>query len=122
MTTTKEAYAMFNEMGTQGYESAQQLGEINLRSMETLVARQMDAMNLFMETGLRQVQLATESKGYNDLIKGEIALAKELTERLMAESRDNVKLANTARDEYRAWFEQAAKTVGDKVGKVQATV
>jgi phasin family protein len=119
MTTANEGFEMFNDLGSKGYESARQLGELNLRAMEKLVTRQMDAVNLVMESGLRQVQLATEAKGYSDLVKGQLELAKELGERVMEESRSNVKLASDTRDEYRVWFEQNVKTVSEKMAKVQ---
>ena len=61
----------------------------------------------------------TEAKGYNDLVKGQLELAKELGERVMEESRSNVKLAGDTRDEYRAWFEHNVQALSEKMAKVQ---
>jgi hypothetical protein len=119
MTTAKESIEMFNDLGSKGYESAQALGEINLRTLEKMVSRQMDAMGMFMEAGLRQVTMAAEAKGYSDLVKGQIALTKELGERVMDESRQNVQLATATRDEYRAWFEKGMETLNEKMSKIQ---
>ncbi len=120
MKTTNESIEMFNEMSNKGMEAMQQLGEINLRAMEKLVCRQMDVMSMVMEGSLRQVSLAGEAKGYSDIFKGNVELAKELTERLVNESRENVKLASDTRDEYRTWFEKGVSTLSENVSKAQA--
>jgi hypothetical protein len=119
MATTNETFAMFNDLGSKGYEAAQALGEINLRAVETLVARQMDVVNLLMEGGLRQVKMASEAKGYSDLVKGQIELARELAERLMEESRTNVKLASDTRDEYRGWMEKGVQLVSENLNQAR---
>jgi phasin family protein len=119
MTSAKESIEMMNDLGTKGYEAAQSLGEINLRTMERLLARQMDALNLLMDSGLRQVKMVTDAKGPNDLVKEQINLVRELSERFLAEGRENVKLATDTRNEYRAWFEQGVQVINEKVVKLR---
>jgi phasin family protein len=113
---------MMNELGSKGYEAAQTLGEINLRTMERLLARQMDAISLLMDSNLRQVKMITEAKGPNELLKGQADLLRELSERILAEGRENMKLASDTRNEYRAWFEQGVQVVNEKVGKLRPLV
>lgn len=108
---------MLNEMGSKGYESMRELGEINLRNWERIVARQMDAVSLMMESGLRQVKMASEAKGYNDLVKTQVEFAKELGQRLVDETRENLQLAGDARDEYRLWFEKGMTDVKEKMNR-----
>lgn len=108
---------MLNEMGSKGYESMRELGDINLRNWERIVARQMDAVSLMMESGLRQVKMASEAKGYNDLVKTQVEFAKELGQRLVDETRQNLQLAGDARDEYRLWFEKGMTDVKDKMNR-----
>jgi phasin family protein len=110
---------MMNDLSSKSYEAAQSLGEINLRIMERLLARQMDAFSLLMDSGLRQVKMVTEAKGPNDLMKGQIDLVRELSERALAEGRENVKLATDTRNEYRAWFEQGLQVINEKVVKLR---
>jgi phasin family protein len=119
MTNAKESIEMMNDLSTKGYEVAQSLGEINLRAMERLLARQMDAFSLLMDSGLRQVKMVTEAKGPSDLVKGQIDLVRELSERVLAEGRENVKLASDTRNEYRTWFEQGMQVVNEKMGKLR---
>lgn len=102
----KESVTMINEMSTKGFDRLNALGEINLRAWEKLTARQMDAVNAMVEQGIRQMKLATESKGYNEYMKGQVELAKELSGRMMAETKANMQLAGEVRDQYRAWVEE----------------
>ncbi len=95
-----------NAATNKSLESATSLGELNLRVFEKLAARQMDAVNLYVEHGMRVMKLASESKGQNEFLKTQIEAAKDLSERMMTESKSNMKLAGEVRDEYRAWFEK----------------
>jgi hypothetical protein len=106
MSTVNETMNTVNEMTNKGLERLTSLGELNLRTFERLAARQMDAVNLFVEHGVRVMKLTTESKGYNEYLKGQVEATKELSERLMSESKSNVTLAGEVRDDYRHWFEK----------------
>lgn len=114
MTSVTDNFENLNEMTSKGYENVRKLGELNLQIMETLVSRQMDAANMWMETAMRQFRLVSEAKGYNDLLKGEMELAREMGERLLSESRENMKLMNETRENYRGWYEQSVADVAKK--------
>jgi len=119
MTSAKESFELFSEMGTKGYDSARQWGEINLRAMERLFGRQMDAVSMFMESGLRQAKLVSEAKGYNDLVKGQIELAQDMGTRMLEEGRTNMQMAGDTREAYREWIEQGMDTVRQEAAKAQ---
>lgn len=103
---TNETINAVNAAANKGVERATSLGELNLRMFEKLAARQMEAVNLYVEHGVRVMKLASEAKGYNEYLKGQIEAAKELSERMMAESKNTMQMAGEVRDEYRAWFEK----------------
>jgi hypothetical protein len=115
--TTNETMNTVNEMTNKGFERMTTLGELNLSVMERMAARQMDAMNLFMEHGIRLMKVSTESKGYNELFKGQVEAAKDLSERLMSESKTNMKLVHEVRDDYRGWFEKNLSEVSADLRK-----
>ena len=119
MTSVNRNFELLSEMSEKGIEAARQLGEINLRAMEQLVGRQMDAVSLAMDTGLQQAKMASEATAYSDLLTGQVELAKGLSERLMQEGRNNVKLATDTREEYRAWFAKGMNLMREKVGETQ---
>lgn len=114
MSTTmsaKDNLNTFNELTNTGMERITALGEINLKVAERVTARQMDALNLFVEQGVRMMKVTTEAKGYADLYKGQVELTKDITERLAQESKANLQVAAEVRDDYRGWFDAAMADV-----------
>jgi hypothetical protein len=120
--TVKDNVNAINELTDKGVARMNALGELNLKTAEKVVARQMDAFNLFMEQGVRLMTLATEAKGYSDFYKGQIDMAKEMTQRMMAESKTNMQVAGELRDEYRGWFDAAMAEVRDSKDVVRNAV
>ena len=110
---TKEAVNTYTDLTNKGVERINSLGELNVKLAETVTTRQLDVMNLFMEQGVRMMSLASEAKGYGEFYKGQVEMAKELSERMMAESKANMKLAGQIRDDYRGWFDKAMADVKD---------
>jgi len=121
MTTTKESIELLNDLSTKGYETAKSFGEINLRIMERALARQMDTLNILMDGGLRNLKMVTESKGPADLVKGQVDIFREVSERMLRESRETIKLASDSREEYRAWFEQGLQVFNEKMSTLRPT-
>jgi hypothetical protein len=105
--STQDVVKTYNDLTNQNVERINSLGELNLKVAEKMAARQMDVMNLFMEQGVRMMKLATEAKGYSELYKGQADMAREMTEKLMAESKTNMALAGEIRDDYRGWLDDA---------------
>ena len=115
--SVKDNVDAISELGNKNAERLNALSALNMRTWEKLAARQMDAMNLLMEQGMRQMKLASESKGYNELVKGEVELAKEVSSRMMEEAKANMQLAGEVRDLYRSWFEQGVSELSAEVRK-----
>ncbi len=111
---TNDTFKSVNEMTTKSVERLTSLGELNVRIFEKMATRQMDALNLYMDHATRLTKLATESKGYNEFFKGQADVTRELSERVMAESKTTMQLVSEARDDYRAWLEKnMAEITGD---------
>jgi phasin family protein len=119
---TKQVVNTYTDLTNKSVERINSLGELNLKLAETVTTRQMDVMNLFMEQGLRMMSLATEAKGYSDLYKGQVEMAKTISERMMDESKANMKLAGEIRDDYRGWFDAAMADVKDSSTVVRNAV
>jgi len=111
--STQDVMNTYKDLTNQNVERLNALGELNLKVAEKMVSRQMDAMNLFMEQGVRMLKLATEAKGYGELYKGQVEMAKEMSEQLMAASKTNMALAGEIRDDYRGWFDAAMAELKD---------
>jgi len=115
--TAKENLDAVNEMGNKGMEKMSQLGELNMKVMEKIASRQMDAMNFMMEQSMRHMKLASEAKGYNEFVKGQVDLAKETGERMMEETKANMQIATEVRDGYRSFVQEGMSELSDGVRK-----
>ncbi|WP_295400551.1 phasin family protein [uncultured Thiocystis sp.] len=103
---TTDTLNTVNEIASKSVERLTSLGELNVRIFEKMAARQMDALTLYMDHVTRVTKLATEAKGYNEFFQGQVDATKELSERVMAESKTTMQLVSEARDDYRAWLEK----------------
>lgn len=115
---TKETIDAVNEFAGNGYQSLRRLGEINQRALDRLMDKQVSLMNIWMDAGMQQIKLATEAKGLQELMTGNLAITKAIAEKLAAENRDSLEMATETRDELRAWFESGVADVTERVTKV----
>jgi phasin family protein len=115
---TKETIDAVNELAGNGYQSLRRLGEINQRAFDRLMDRQVSLMNIWMDAGMQQIKLASEAKGLQDLMTGNLTLTKTVAEKLMAENRDTLEMAAETRDELRAWWESGVAEATDRMSKV----
>ena len=119
---TKETIDAVNEFAGNGYQSLRRLGEINQRAFDRMVDKQVSLMNIWMDAGMQQIKLATEAKGLQDLMTGNLTITKAVAEKLVAENRDSLEMATETRDELRAWFESGVADVTERVTKVAQKV
>ena len=120
MTTPAENLEMMKEMATDGYESARQLGDINLRIWNNLIEKQMGMIDVWLEAGARQIELSTAAKDPKEYLGSQVALTRDMGEKLIAGGRDAVSSGGEAQGEYRAWYEKSVQTMTghwNKVGK-----
>jgi hypothetical protein len=70
-----------------------------------------------LEQSMRQMKLASEAKGYSEFMKGQVELAKETSERMMEETKENLKIASEVRDDYREFVQEGMTELSDEVRK-----
>jgi len=115
MTNAQDNMKMVKEFTANGYESARQLGDINLRALEVLFEKQMDAFGLLLDTSVKQMEAVTEVKDAKSLVGVQSELAKEFGETLMGKSREAMESAGETREEYRNWYENSVSSFTSKV-------
>jgi len=119
---TTDTLKTINDMTTKSVERMNSFGELGMRAAEKMLARQMDTMNFYMDHSMRLMKLATESKGYNDFLKGQVEAAKSLSERFMDEGKVSMQIMGEVREDYRTWFEKNLADVSADLRKGVATV
>lgn len=106
----KDLFEQWNTFGKTAYDSFKQLADINTSVFEKLSEQQLEALNVYLETGAKQVSLFSESKGYQDLLSGEAALANEANEKLLSVARNVTGILNDSKNEFTSWFEKGIES------------
>ena len=116
--SAKEGLETVKEIGTKGMENMSHLAELNMKVVEKVTSRQMEAMNFMMAQSKRQMELASAAKGYSEFVKGQVELAKETSERMLEETKANMQIATEVRDEYRNFVQKGMSELSAEVKKV----
>jgi len=120
MNTPTENLEMMKEMARDGYESARQLGDINLRIWNNMFEKQIGMLDIWLDAGVKQVELSTTAKEPKEYLGSQVALTKDVGEKLIASGRDAVSSSGEVQGEYRAWYEKSVQSMANNwnmVGK-----
>jgi len=115
MKDPKANLELFKEFGINGYENIRSLAEINLRTWEQLIEKQMNAFGLLVDSSIEQLSVSSKSNDPKALFNSQVALSKSLSENLAGAGRDAVNLTTQAGNEYRSWLESGINTFNSKV-------
>ena len=121
---TTETLNTVKDLSIKGMERMTSLNELNMSLFDRMAAQQMETLNMLMEHGKRTMSLtlATDAKGYNAFLKGQIEAAKDLSEQVMAKSKSSVTLAGQFSEDYRAWYMQNLTEVSADLRKAVPAV
>jgi hypothetical protein len=117
MKTSTVNLEILKEFGVAGFEAARNLGELNLRTWEKLVAKQTETFGLFIDAGIEMVKATTELKDVKALVNVEMEVAKQVGEILVTKGRETLQVTTDARDDYRSWVEQGVEVFTQQVEK-----
>jgi len=108
-----EIFKGFESLNKTALDSARRLGEINVRALERLNARQLEAASDCLEGGVRQMQMLGEAKDVRDVLSGQSSLAAELNSKLVQHLRETGTILMDARGEYQSWMEDGLKLAAE---------
>ena len=98
-------------------EPARELGELTKRAFAKMSEQQMAVTKEYMEFSVRGLQLLSAARDPKTLVNDQVALAKEMGEKMLANAETYSKLATEAQAEFAAWAEKAAETAVAKAGE-----
>ncbi len=98
-----------NKVNATAVEAARTVGEINKCAVDRIMQQQLALVGQALESGVRQLKLLQESKGYQQYFAGQAELAQEGTEKVLAATRATLGALAVARDEFNTLVEQGAK-------------
>lgn len=98
-----------NKVGKSSYEIIKGLYEINTNIVEQLFEQQLALVGLSTECATRQLKLASEAKGYKEVITGQSEIAADISSKAQGIARNTIDIINESKDEMNVWFEKSVK-------------
>jgi len=102
-------YENLNKVAQSSYESMKTLYTLQSKLAEQITEQQMALNSLGLEYVTRQMQLASEAKGYKEVLSGQTEIANDISSKLQGIARSTIEVFNESRDELNHWFEKCAK-------------
>jgi hypothetical protein len=118
----KQVIDQWGEFTRTALDSLKELGQINTKLVTRLSQQQLELLNTSLEAAGRETQLVGESKGYNDLVAHQSALAAEYNRKFLDIVRTTTNVLEETRNELTAWVEKGVKSVERATRDVAKTV
>lgn len=103
---TNALFSTFADNSRFTYESLQELGAINTKTLNRLAEIQMNFARLGIEGSMEQTRLMTDVNSYNDLFSAESSLASSYGDKIMGLVSETVELMTDSRDQLVEWMEK----------------
>jgi|GEM_PF-5907060 len=101
----------------QGLDAARELSEIQLRTWERLMQKQVQMGGACMEASARSMDTLGKVKDYNELLSEQAKLSQECGSKWVDASRETAELLNAAGQELSSWMEKHARAAGEAMDK-----
>lgn len=86
------------------------LGEINAAAITRLNQRQMDMINLYVESGAKQLEVLSESHNVQDVLTAQSRLVSEMNDKLIKNARDTVEVLVDTKSDFSSWVEKGIES------------
>jgi phasin family protein len=93
-------------------ESAKRLGDINMRTLEKLAQRNLEATADYLEGGVRQMKLIGETKDVQAAVQEQSKLATELNEKFVKHAKKTAAVLTEVKGELTEWAEDGMQAAG----------
>jgi len=102
-------YENLNKFSKGSYENMKGLYVMQTKAVEQLIEQQMALMSLGVEFVTRQMKLASEAKGYKEVLSGQTDITTEISSKVQGIARNTLDIMNESREELNTWFENCVK-------------
>ena len=105
----KDIVSAVEKANKQFIEAVRRLSEINLRTVEKLAERQIAGAALYLEGGVKQLELLTGAKDAQSVVGEQTKLVAELNEKLVDHAKRTAEVLVEAKDELTEWAQEGFK-------------
>lgn len=115
---SNEALNLYKELSEQTVNSVKSLSDLNLRTFETLAAKQVEILQNCVEAGVKQTEVLKSAKDVNGLMSAQAELATSCAEQFTNSMLETADIFKTAQEELSGLVETSVSDVKDNVKKV----
>ncbi|CAA6824795.1 MAG: Phasin family protein, partial [uncultured Thiotrichaceae bacterium] len=108
---------LMKQFNDNAMNSAKRVGELNMKTFETLTAKQTEVMNTCFETSTKNVEAMSKAKDPQEAMALQQEALKACSEKWMLNVREAADLLTATRDELVVIAEEAAQQVADSSEK-----
>jgi hypothetical protein len=99
-------------------EAVRKIAELNMRTFDKMFQQQAELAAFYVDVSARGMEMVTKARGYQDLMAGQTALARELGDRGMAAVRAGMTDVYATSNEYSSLFQEGIKLATEQVAQV----
>lgn len=98
-----------NKVAKSSYESLKKLYAMNANFAEQIADQQLALLSIGIEYVTSEMKLASNAKGYKEIVSAQNELASEISNKLQGIARNTMDIMNETNEELTAWLEKNAK-------------
>lgn len=115
---SNDAMNLYKELSEQTVSSVKSLSELNLRTFETLAAKQVEILQHCMDAGFKQTEVVKSAKDFNGLLAAQTELSASCAEQFTNNMLETADILKTAQEELTGLVESSVADVRENVNKV----
>jgi phasin family protein len=115
---SNDALNLYKELSEQTVNSVKSLSELNLRTFETLAAKQVEILHNCVDAGVKQAEVYKSAKDVNGLMAAQTELAASCAEQFTNSMLETADIFKTAQEELSGLVEASVSDAKNNVMKV----
>ena len=115
---SNDALNLYKELSEQTVNSVKSLSELNLRTFETLAAKQLEILQNCVDAGVKQAEVYKSAKDVNGLVAAQTELASSCAEQFTNSMLETADIFKTAQEELSGLVEASVSDAKENVMKV----
>jgi phasin family protein len=112
-----EALTFYKELTEQTVQSVKRLGELNMRTFETLSSKQMEMLQSCVDAGVKQSELLSNSSDMQEYLSVQAELSNTCAEHFTKNLSETADIMKTAQEELSGLVEDSIVDVKQNVAK-----
>lgn len=110
-----EMFETFSKANQSVFDSLCKVNEINQKAMEKLLSQQLDLTTAMVDVSMKNIELVSKAKGYQELLSGQADLARDCSQTLMTSYKQGHDVLNEARESMTKLMDESVKSAEETV-------